>query len=373
MSPIRDLYETFAMGAIFLLFVEWVASDPSRRDAYFANLENRKPRGGRFSKDKSYDVVPGGSFSWFKFKWIAVFLSIVIDIIVTIAQEASQAAGTYCITSLKPYFAHLWVLVIGHVAIIVAVVAILRLYMRLKSEPEFSLHRPLLKLASLKLIVFTNFVQTLVFSILQGQGVLKGNNKVTANDLQYGIPSLLVAVEQLIFAALMLYSYRATEYKSEDKQMGFLAAAFNAMNPLDLIQSIVKAVTYLVGGTSPRTVGDLQKPSRMNYNSGEDTHLQQYKYSSDEQTQQYNEAQLPSAANAAPHQPYIGVIPNYGGRAGEYPVSDASAGMATNQGQQQHNGRRDGRRRHHGPIGMLISAGVSAAQAAQKKGETNGQ
>lgn len=101
-APIRDLYETFAMASIFLLLVEWVAPDPSSRDNSFSSLKNRKPRGDRFSKDKTYTIIPGGSLSWFKSKWTIMFLSIVIDIIIAVAQEASQAAGTYYITSMKP-------------------------------------------------------------------------------------------------------------------------------------------------------------------------------------------------------------------------------------------------------------------------------
>ena len=368
MAPIQDLYETFAMMSIFLLFVEWVAPNPLARDEYFTNVENYKSKGGLFSKSKSYEIIPGGSFGWFKSKWFFIFLSFIVDIIITIAQEASQAAGTYCSTSMKPYFAHVWVLIIGHAAIIVAVIAILHFYMRLKTIPEFSQHRPLLKLLSLKLIVFTNFIQTLVFSILQGQGVLTGNDRITANDLQYGIPALLVAVEQAIFAALMLYSYRAAEYKSESKQMGFLAASFNAMNPLDIIQSIVKAFTYLFSTRNRNqknpTFTSQKNPSPQGtHTSQEDTILHPYKYSSsEEQNQTYTPpSQTPQTRTQAPsHQTQthnnIGVIPNYDGQPGAYPVSGNEA-LGTPGGRRNHRGH--GR----GPIGKLINLGISAAQS----------
>jgi Organic solute transporter Ostalpha len=277
MPPIRDLYESFALAAIFLLFVEYVAPDPSTRSAYFSNLENRQPRGGRFSNsNKDYDIVPGGSLRFFKTRWIILFLFLVVEIIITITQEASQATGTYCLTSMKPYFAHVWVLVIGHGATAVAVIAILRFYGRLKAVPEFASHRPLLKLISLKLIVFTNFIQTFVFSILQGQGVLTGNHKVTANDLQYGIPSLLTAVENVIFAAFMLYSFRASEYKGDGKAMSFPAAAAHALNPLDYIQGIFTAFRYLLGVAATHQGGHnhnnvLRNGLQQAYSSGEDT------------------------------------------------------------------------------------------------------
>lgn len=366
MPPIRDLYELFAMAFIFLLFVEWIAPDPSTRFSYFSTLENRKPQGGRFSKNKSYTIIPGDSLSWFKNKWSIMFLSLVVDIIIiiTIAQEASQAAGTYCVTSMKPYFAHLWVLIIGHASIIVGVLAILNLYMRLKPVPEFSSHNSLLKLASLTIIVFTNCIQTLVFSILQGQGTLMGNNKITADDLQYGIPALLVAVEQLVFAGLMLYSFRAAEYKHQGKAMSFPAAIFHALNPLDLIQSIVKGFTHLFSRGSKSQTFSHGSNLRKTYSSGEETTLQPYQYPSSTNNShpqaQYAAPSQPPQSHSAPQQQdqYVGVIPNYGGQPGNYSVSDATLGY---QG-----GRRSGRR-HHGPIGMLVSAGMNAYQSSQGK------
>jgi hypothetical protein len=44
----------------------YVAPDEDTREAYFFNLENRKKRGGKFSRSKEYDVIPGGSWMWFK-------------------------------------------------------------------------------------------------------------------------------------------------------------------------------------------------------------------------------------------------------------------------------------------------------------------
>ena len=63
--PLRDLYETFALASLFLLFTEYVAPDEATREAYFFGLENRKKRGGQFSRSKAYDVIPGGSLKWF--------------------------------------------------------------------------------------------------------------------------------------------------------------------------------------------------------------------------------------------------------------------------------------------------------------------
>lgn len=308
MPPIRDLYESFAMAAIFLLFVEYVTPDPSTRFAYFTSLENHKSRG---RGKKGYDVVPGGSLRFFKTRWIIIFLFLLVEVIITIAQEASQATGTYCLTSMKPYFAHVWVLIIGHGATAVAVLTILRFYGRMKSEPGFQAHRPLLKLVSLKLIVGLNFIQTFIFSILQGQGVLKGNDTVTANDLQYGIPSLLTGVENVIFAAFMLYSFRAAEYQGEGKAMSFPAAMAHALNPLDYIQGLFTAFSYLLGVASTHQGARHAQNRGRQYSSGEDTvtdhNMQTY-------NQKYGSQNDPEAMH---HQ---GVVPTYGGPIGNAPM-----------------------------------------------------
>jgi Organic solute transporter Ostalpha len=66
----------------------------------------------------------------------------------TIVQAATQADGKYCATSNSSKFAHIWVLVIGHGFTLIAVMALLQYYGRLKTMPEFSAHSPLLKLVS---------------------------------------------------------------------------------------------------------------------------------------------------------------------------------------------------------------------------------
>jgi hypothetical protein len=54
------------LASLFLLFIEYVTPDEGTREAYFSNLENRKKRGSMFSRSKAYDVIPGGSLTWFK-------------------------------------------------------------------------------------------------------------------------------------------------------------------------------------------------------------------------------------------------------------------------------------------------------------------
>lgn len=56
-EPIQGVYEAFAVGALFLLILEYVAPDGTDREKYFDNLE---------LKDRRGRVQPGGSLKWFQ-------------------------------------------------------------------------------------------------------------------------------------------------------------------------------------------------------------------------------------------------------------------------------------------------------------------
>ncbi len=141
-------------------------------------------------------------------------------------------------------------------------------------------HKPLAKLISFKMIVFTNMIQTLIFSFLNSGRHLGGNSKVTHLDLWLGIPSLLVCFEQIIFSAFFHYSFRSQEYRAlktaDGRQLSFLQAAAHAINPSDLIAGIVRAFTYvtsLIGrsrsSSSNGMVGYPQTTYRGNSNQSE--------------------------------------------------------------------------------------------------------
>lgn len=263
LQPLTALYETFALAALWLLYTEYVAPDEHTRLSYFANLENRKPKGSYF-KPKGYEVIPGGSQKWYQSKYCAVFVYVVIDIVTTFVEEITQVIGDYCETSFSPKYAHVWVFVIQNVSIGWAINAIIRYYIRMKKEPEFAAHKPGLKLLSFKLIVGINFFQDIIFDLLIATGAVKGSHKVTGYDWKYGIPAAVVAFEQIFFSIFFHYSFRSREYHETMKEdlvtprMGTLRAALHAYTPLDLIKGMFNGVTLLFGGIMPFDA----KPSR---------------------------------------------------------------------------------------------------------------
>lgn len=250
MQPLIALYEPFALAALFLLYIEHVAPDENARSAFFATLEYRRPR-RKFPPTTKYTVVPGGSQRWYRVSFIIVFLFVNVSTIMTIVELVTEATDHYCEESWSPKYAHIWVEVITTVFLVSAVVTVVTFYIRFHKEPEFSIHKPGLKILSFKLIVFLKFLQSIIFAILLGQ--IETSQKMTGYDLKYGIPAALVAFEQILFAVFFHYVFRSREYHETAKKnliaprMGTFRAAANVFNPTDLLVGMFTAVKLLFG------------------------------------------------------------------------------------------------------------------------------
>jgi hypothetical protein len=146
-DPISSFYEAICLCALFLLYIQFAA-----------------PASITFGEDM-FDAVKAqqeagtkGKGNWPRNTWIAVFQYPIVEIIAIIITEATEAAGTYCASSLRPRFGHLWAMLIHSVGIVVAVLAIFRFYGRMKTLMKA--RRGLAKLVCFKVIVGLRFIQT---------------------------------------------------------------------------------------------------------------------------------------------------------------------------------------------------------------------
>ena len=79
---------------------------------------------------------------------------------------------------------------------------------------------------------------------------------MTGKDLTYGVPALIVALEQVLFAIFFHYSFRSREYHEDVLQKqgltvnrkGTFAAALQAINPMDVIGGIFTSVQLVLSG-----------------------------------------------------------------------------------------------------------------------------
>lgn len=308
MQPLTALYEAFALASLFLLMVEYVAPDENTRAAFFENLECHKPK-SQWLPSKGYNVVPGGSGPWYRVSFAAVFLYVIIDTLMTVIELVTEALGRYCEQSWSPKFGHIWVEIITNIFLGAAITKIVGFYGRFRNEPTFSMHKPGLKLISFKLIVFINFIQSIIFSILLSH--IKTSRKLTGYDLKYGIPAALVAFEQILFAIFFHYSFRSREYHESMKEdlvtprMGTFRAAANAFNPSDLLIGMVTAVKLLFGkiahgGNAPAA----SRGRQMNYQSG--PHLEPMSQQPLREPSPYQRGPSVDESNIPPYSNYTG-------------------------------------------------------------------
>ncbi|KAI9683029.1 MAG: hypothetical protein M1822_006222 [Bathelium mastoideum] len=207
LNTIGFIYEAFALAALYLLFVQYVTPDPQLRDAFFYNLP---------FKDRKGKETGGNSLAWFKRTWIIVFLYPLLTFLLYIIQWITLATGKYCPNSNKPHFAHLWLTLLTNFITALAVMAVIGFYGRLK-QPMAS-HKPLWKLVSFKLVVFLNFIQSLVFNYVSANKsvIAKTGLKFTFDDLYIGIPNLLICFEMVLLSLMMHFTFRSREYHSNN-------------------------------------------------------------------------------------------------------------------------------------------------------------
>ena len=119
-DPIGEVYESWAICALFLLYVQFAAPKSTFNEDMFLAVSSA-------SETRS----KGGN--WPKLSWILVFQYPITELIAVIVLEATQADGTYCLSSLKPKFGHFWAQIIRLIGVVLAAMTIIKFYKRMKS------------------------------------------------------------------------------------------------------------------------------------------------------------------------------------------------------------------------------------------------
>ncbi|KAF4541982.1 uncharacterized protein LTHEOB_8136 [Lasiodiplodia theobromae] len=241
-TPLPDLYEAFALACLFILFTHY-AQEPTTIH-HNGNVETTKN-------------LDSGHVEGLQKAWVAVFQYPVVKTILTIATEASLATGKYCASSRSVHFAHIWIVVIGDISLVVCFLAILEFYKTQKAH--MTVHKPLLKLLSFKLIVFIIFVQNLVFNFISIPDGLSADDTVAPRDIKYGLPAFLVCVEMVFFSLFFFFSFGSRIYhpskRHPEPREHFLVALFHVLNPADVIRDIAKMFSMALSGQKKSSGG----------------------------------------------------------------------------------------------------------------------
>lgn len=234
LEPIAQIYEVFALVAIFLLFLSFVCPHTAQRDDFFANLEPRWPN-GKVKHER-------GSLRFYFCIWILVFQLLPSRIVLSIAYWIVHT--TLCPLDPELLKASIVIEVVESLFTTLTLVSIIVLYRRLKTELRG--HGALSKLVMFKLIVFIQIIQGPIFSGLLGGKVLKASEHISYEDWSVGIPAFCTCCEMFIFSIIFLfpftakpYIYRVPDHENigyrRNASMSFGSALLDALSPWDVI------------------------------------------------------------------------------------------------------------------------------------------
>ncbi|KAF2683144.1 hypothetical protein K458DRAFT_341090 [Lentithecium fluviatile CBS 122367] len=223
-----------AISAFLLLLCDFVLSNKGSSDELFGEGASRR---GQFR---------GESPVWLKRTWYLVLQFIPVSIIVWAATCITVATGIYCGASNSPHFAHIWISVIKMVSTIAAVLAVLKFYKRMKAH--LAPHNVFLKFFAFKGIIGLNVLQTFIINILVGNGTIAPSKYLTYHDIKTGLPSLILACEMPIFAALLFVAFPVSVYKGEQRgpAAGPLVALVQTFDMRDLGSAFVRGPMRLL-------------------------------------------------------------------------------------------------------------------------------
>ena len=115
-------------------------------------------------------------------------------------------------------------------------------------------HKPLWKLISFKLVVFLNFIQSLVFGFVSANKsvIAKMGAKFTFDDLYIGIPNLLICFEMVLLSLMMHYTYRSREYHPNNgrTRMSTWHAFLDSFNLSDMVRATARIPVIISGGSA---------------------------------------------------------------------------------------------------------------------------
>lgn len=227
--------------------------------------------------------------------WLGIFQYCFVRVFMTIVAVITEATGLYCLESLNPAFAHIWVcrcssrctpcchesitltlttpqvMVIEGGCVSIAMYCIIQFYVQIRND--LAEHKPLLKVAAIKLVIFLSFWQTLVISFLTSSGAIKSSSTIQTPDIKVGIPALLLCIEMAIFSTLhqwafpwQVYDIRRSDIIAAESAPGFLPdpksayqggpfgikALAEAFNPWDIIKNVGRAFRWFWVGRKVR-------------------------------------------------------------------------------------------------------------------------
>jgi Organic solute transporter Ostalpha len=155
--------------------------------------------------------------------------------------------GLYCDSSWSPGWGHIYISIIVSLSVTVAMYCLFQLYVPISEH--LAHHKPLLKLFSVKAVVFLTFWQATGLSLLSMFGVVKDTPYMTADDINTGIAAILETFEMTCFAILHIRAFSYKPYRPEGQkpsdQTPRVRSLMHALDIRDMWREIREGSLYM--------------------------------------------------------------------------------------------------------------------------------
>ncbi|KAF8520864.1 DUF300-domain-containing protein [Hysterangium stoloniferum] len=262
-SVSETLYEAIVVGAFMFLLIESVAS----------TTENGTSEAALLKKDKSklpfpfccWRYRPTKAYFMYSMKW-SVMQYTIFQPAVSIISVVTEAFNLLCTSSFSPEFANLYLTIISALSNTLAVYGLVVFYELTKRDLKG--RRPGAKFWCVNIIVTIPFFQQLLFSILQGSGLVKATKFWTSTNVADGLNALATAVEMVLFSLFMCYAFPVSEYAYVDgpKRHPF-KALWDSINIWDFVVETWRSLKFFIdfARNKPGTRSHSNKPRKAGY------------------------------------------------------------------------------------------------------------
>ncbi|KAF2674403.1 DUF300-domain-containing protein [Microthyrium microscopicum] len=314
---LRDCYEAFAISSFFALLCNYCEPTLKEQKNFFRNIPRVKNwvlpinwfQGCFGGRDEGVLRRPRSGLTWFNIIWVGVFQYCFIRVVMTFTSMITQLLDRYCESSLNPVFAHIWVLAVNALSVTIAMYCLIQFYVQLKDELKH--HKPFLKVACIKLVIFFSFWQSLFISFFSSGNnpIITTGPRVSYVDVKVGIPCVLLTIEMAIFSILHIFAFPYKPYDIKNSSApsayyygGFLGfyALVDTFNPWDIIKAGARGFRWLFVGIRKRH-DDVSYKMEPGMSSKEinlrKLHADEDSYENDMSTAQHNKYNSPKLQN----------------------------------------------------------------------------
>jgi len=254
MTPIADLYEVFALVAIFYYINNVIMPQGQRSMSVFGSDWNTLAQ-----------YIPGGDLIRYSKTWISVIQILPGRILLTLIQFILN--GIWCTGSKHLKTATTVINVLNGIQTTICVLAILRFYKLVK--PQLSSHKVVFKLFVFKVPIGLQLLQRAIFSGLNNHNTLKPTDTISQADWFYGIPGFITLCEMFIAVWFFIpaFSWRGftSNYAApaQAERRSFSLGIIDVLNISDIISGILFALrlrSAVKGDVDPQETTQEQTP-----------------------------------------------------------------------------------------------------------------